>query len=59
MIIWSDEAKKTYEAIIDDLLEKWPVNAALELDFERQTNTLIDNLKGNNHFCPPIKYKQL
>lgn len=57
MIIWSDEAKKTFEAIIEDLLEKWPVNAAL--DFEQQTNTLIDNLKGNNHFCPPIKYKQL
>ena len=41
MIVWSDEAKNTYEAVIDDILKKWPVNVAL--DFEEQTQVLLRN----------------
>ncbi|MGM0479071.1 MAG: hypothetical protein ACQERC_07585 [Bacteroidota bacterium] len=45
MIVWSDEAKNTYEAVINDLLKKWPVNVAIE--FEEQTNDLLDRLLDN------------
>ncbi len=57
MIIWSDEAKKGYEKIIDDLLNKWPVNIAL--DFEQKMNELLDNLLKNNQLCPVTRYKAL
>lgn len=57
MIVWSDEAKNTYEAVIDDILKKWPVNVAL--DFEEQTNDLLDRLLDNKQLCPPTKHKRL
>lgn len=57
MIVWSNEAKKTYEAIIDDILKKWPVNIAL--DFEQETNNLLDRLLENIQLCPSTKYKKL
>lgn len=57
MIIWSDEAKKTYENIIDDLLKKWPVNVAI--DFEERINDLLNKLLDNKQLCQPIKHKRL
>lgn len=57
MIVWSNEAKKTYEAIIDDLLNKWPVNVAI--DFEEKTTILLDRLLDNKQLCPSTKYKKL
>ncbi|MEX1192129.1 MAG: type II toxin-antitoxin system RelE/ParE family toxin [Brumimicrobium sp.] len=57
MIVWSDEAKKTYEAVIDDLLKKWPINVAL--DFEEKTNNLLDILLDNKQLCQPTKHKRL
>ena len=57
MIVWSDEAKKTYEAIIDDLLEKWSLNIAIDL--EEKTNDLLDRLLDNKQLCPATKYKKL
>lgn len=47
MIVWSDEAKKTYEAVIDDLLKKWPVNVAIDFE-EKQMIYSIDFLITNN-----------
>ena len=57
MIVWSDEAKHTYEEIIDDLLKKWPLTIALDL--ENKTNDLLDKLLDNKQLCPPTKYKKL
>lgn len=57
MIVWSDEAKHTYEEIIDDLLKKWPLTIALGL--ENKTNDLLDKLRDNKQLCPPTKYKKL
>lgn len=56
-IIWSEEAKITYENIIDDLLKKWPIDIAL--DFEQRTNNLLDLLKENKQLCPVSKFKRL
>ncbi len=57
MIVWSDEAKNTYEAVIDDLLEKWPIDIALE--FEELTNDLLNRLLQNKQLCPATQYKKL
>lgn len=57
MIIWSDEAKNTYEEIIDDLLKKWPIKIAI--NFEQETNDLLDRLLLNKQLCPATKYKKL
>ena len=32
IIVWSDEARKTYDNIIDDLIDKWKV--AITINFE-------------------------
>jgi hypothetical protein len=55
-IIWSNEAKITYEEIIDDLLIKWPIDIAL--DFENRTNNLLNQLILNKQLCPPINHSQ-
>lgn len=57
MIVWSNEAKEAYEAIIDDILKKWPVKMAL--DFEQKTNHLLDRLLENKQLCPSTKSKKL
>lgn len=57
MIVWSNEAKVTYEAIIDDILKKWSVDIALDL--EQETNNLLDRLIENKQLCPSTKYKKL
>ncbi len=49
-IIWSDQTKVSYERIIDDILDKWSPNIAI--DFEYKTNKLLDVLKKHNHLCP-------
>jgi hypothetical protein len=53
IIVWSEEAKKTYEDIIDDILKKWAFK--IVLDFEIKTNKLLDQLKINNKPCPSSK----
>ena len=55
-IVWSKEAKITYEEIIDDLLIKWPIDIAI--DFETRTNNLLDKLILNNQLCAPINHIQ-
>ena len=57
MIVWSNEAKQAYEEIIYDLLKKWPLTIALDL--EQKTNDLLDKLLENKQLCPPTKYKKL
>lgn len=57
MIIWSTQAKMSYEDIIDDLLRKWSVDIALE--FEKLTNYLLDRLLQNKHLCPATQHKKL
>ena len=57
IIVWSDEAKKAYKTIIDTLLDNWPNKIAL--DFEQETNKLLDKLLQNNKLCPATKYKKL
>ncbi|RLD63591.1 MAG: type II toxin-antitoxin system RelE/ParE family toxin [Bacteroidetes bacterium] len=56
-IIWSNQAKFSYEEIIDFILEQWPTDIAL--DFENKTNNLLDKLKKNIKLCPNSKKKQL
>lgn len=57
-IVWSNEAKINYENIFDDVLKKWPIQIAL--DFERNTNELLDQLTKNRKLCPPlVQYKGL
>lgn len=52
-IIWSEQAKNSYEKIIDFILEQW--NSDIALDFESKTNTLLDKLKQNKNLCPASK----
>ena len=40
MIVWSSESKLAYENIIDDILEKW--NIEIALNFEKLTNNLLN-----------------
>ena len=56
-IIWSYQAQKMYELIIDDLLKKWPIE--ITLDFEYRTNNLLNHLKEHKHLCPKSKHKKL
>ncbi|MCF8298594.1 MAG: type II toxin-antitoxin system RelE/ParE family toxin [Saprospiraceae bacterium] len=56
-IIWSEQAKLSYEKTIDFILEQW--SAEIALDFENRTNKLLDNLKKNKKLCPASKKKQL
>jgi hypothetical protein len=57
IIVWSDEARKTYDNTIDDLIDKWKIEIAL--DFEEKTNSLLDHLKSYKKFCPPSKTKKI
>lgn len=56
-IIWSEQAKNSYEKIIDFILEQW--NSDIALNFESKTNTLLDKLKQNKNLCPESKQTQL
>jgi len=57
IIIWSNQAKYSYENIIDNLLKNW--NIEIVLSFEKFTNELLDNLKTNKKLCPVSKQTQL
>lgn len=57
IIIWSDEARKTYDNTIDDLIDKWGIE--IVIDFEEKTIELLDHLKIYKKFCPPSKKKKL
>ena len=56
-IIWSNQAKVSYEKTIDSLLKQWNVDIAI--NFETLTNELLDNLKTNKKLCPSSKQTQL
>lgn len=56
-INWSNKAKEQYEKIIDDLLERWPIQIAL--DFESLTDLLLKNLVINKKLCPVSKFEKL
>jgi plasmid stabilization system protein ParE len=56
-IIWSNQAKISYEKIIDFILAQWSVEVALT--FESLTNNLLDNLKQNENLCPVSKKSRL
>ncbi|RLD58603.1 MAG: type II toxin-antitoxin system RelE/ParE family toxin [Bacteroidetes bacterium] len=51
IIIWSDQAEKSYNRMIDDILERWNPNIAE--NFENITNNLLDKLKKQRKLCPP------
>ena len=57
IIIWSNEAKITYFKIIDDLIDKWKIEIAI--DFENKTNNLLNHLKEYKKLCPPSKKEKL
>ena len=42
-IIWSRQAKLSYNKLVDDILEKWDYTVAEKL--QSKVDTLIDNLK--------------
>jgi len=56
-IIWSEQAKKSYEKTIDNLLERWTIDIVLK--FENLTNSTLDNLKKNKFFCSKSQQTQL
>jgi len=56
-IIWSDTAKVSYEEIIDDLLEQWPIK--IVYDFENLVNSMLDKLLKYNFLCPKTKMHNL
>ncbi len=56
-IIWSEQAKKSYEKTIDNLLERWTIDIVFK--FENLTNITLDNLKKNKSFCPKSQQTQL
>jgi hypothetical protein len=56
-LVWSDEARNTYDNTIDELIAKWEID--IVIDFEEKTNTLLDHLKKFKKFCPPSKKKKL
>jgi plasmid stabilization system protein ParE len=57
MIIWSNQAKVSYEKIIDDLLDRWTIEVAYE--FENLTNELLDRLIVNRNLCPSTLHSHL
>ena len=57
IIIWSDEARKTYNKTIDDLIDSWQIE--IVIDFEEKTNELLDHLKKYKKFCPLSKKKNI
>jgi len=56
-IIWTEQAKISYEKIIDNLIEKW--NTDIAFNFENLTNEILDKLKTNKKLCPNSKQSQL
>ena len=50
VIIWSNQAKISYENIIDNILKQWSIEIALK--FELLTNKFLDTLKKNSKLCP-------
>jgi len=56
-IIWSKQAKKSYEKIIDNLLKEWSFDIALK--FENLTNSTLDNIRNNKSLCPKSQQTQL
>ena len=52
-VVWSEQAEKSYEEIIDFILKQWNVSIALE--FESITNQTIQRIKNNPELCPPVK----
>ncbi len=56
-VIWSEQALKSYENIVDYILEQWNVYIALE--FENITNQTIERIKKHSELCPYIKGKLL
>ena len=57
IIIWSDEARTTYNTTIDNLIDNWKIE--IVLDFEERTNSLLDHIKKYKKFCPPSKKEKL
>lgn len=57
MIVWTAQAKRSYEAVIDDILNKWTVKTALT--FEQRINDLLVRLLKNQHLCPATRHKNL
>jgi len=57
IIIWSEQAKKSYEKAINNLLERWNIDIVLR--FENRTNGILENLKKNKYFCPKSPQTQL
>ena len=49
-IIWSNQAKISYENTIDFILKQW--NTEVAFDFENKTNLLLDKLIRNEKLCP-------
>ncbi len=56
-IIWSNQAKISYEDAIDFILKQW--DAEVAFDFENKTNLLLDKLITNVKLCPLSIHSQL
>ena len=54
-VIWSQDAEDTFVQIFENLVFKWNIDIALQ--FEIETNQLINNVGLYNHICPKSKIK--
>ncbi len=50
-IYWSAEAKDTYAAILNYVMNNFPLDVAIEMD--DKVERLIKSLETNSHLCPP------
>lgn len=50
-IYWSAEAKDTYAAILNYVMDNFPIDVAIKMD--DKVERLIKSLSSNSYLCPP------
>ena len=50
-ILWTDEAKDTYAAILNAVMENYPLDVSIKMD--EKVERLLGLLKYNLKLCPP------
>ncbi len=50
-IYWSEEAKDTYAAILNFVMDNFPIDTAIGMD--DKVERLIKSLEHNSHLCSP------
>lgn len=56
-IIWSATAKRNFRKVLDYLYEEWTEKEVLK--FQKNVQSLIENISKNNSICPLSKISDL